>query len=116
MIRHINNKNVNKDKTLFEILHIIFRRKVILIIAVFIALVLAFIYNNISTPMYEAKGLLKKETAKENKNQNDFYDIVRLQTQDEVETEMELIKTGDVLGRVVDELKLNFIIKTIITP
>ncbi|MDX1702633.1 MAG: hypothetical protein R3250_18525, partial [Melioribacteraceae bacterium] len=68
--------------------------------------ILALVYSYSTTPIYEAKVVLKKEVAPGNRQTNEFYEIVKLQTQDEVETEMELVKTGEVLGKVVDELNL----------
>jgi len=66
--------------------------------------------------VYESVALLKKEIADKKGTGNELYDIVKLQTQDEVETEMELVKTGDVLNGVIDELKLGVQLKEIVTP
>ncbi len=105
-----------KEKSLFEIIHILYRRKYILIASVSVVLVLAFIYNYITDPIYEAKVLVKKEVAPENRNPNEFYEIVRMQTQDEVETEMELVKTGEVLGMVVKDLYLFMHFNNLVEP
>jgi len=66
--------------------------------------------------VYESVALLKKEIADKKGTGNELYDIVKLQTQDEVETEMKLVKTGDVLNGVIDELKLRVELTEIIDP
>jgi len=110
-----NNKK-QKEKTFVEILQIIFRRRYILIGSLLITIILAVVYNMISTPVYKASGLLKKEVASKDRARGDFADIIDLQTRDEIETEMELVKTWNVMSGIVDELKLNIYIKKILTP
>lgn len=105
------NKNKNgsaskKEKSPIEIFYILYRRKFVLILSIFIVLVIAALYSFLTKPTYESSVLLKKEMAPDNKFSNEFYEIVKMQTQDEVETEMELVKTGEVLGNVVNDLKL----------
>ncbi|MCH6574222.1 MAG: polysaccharide biosynthesis tyrosine autokinase [Bacteroidetes bacterium] len=114
-----NNSQHNKktkEKTLAEIIQIIYRRRYILIGSLLITIILAVIFNMVSTPVYKASGLLKKEVASKDRGRGDFADIIDLQTRDEIETEMELVKTWNVMSGVVDELKLNINIKKIITP
>ena len=106
---------IKKEKSLLEILHIVYRRKNLMIISVVLFLVIAVLYNQLSSPVYESVALLKKEIADDKGTGNELYDIVKLQTQDQVETEMELVKTGDVLNGVIDELKLCVQLKEIIT-
>jgi capsular exopolysaccharide synthesis family protein len=74
--------------------------------SVFALLCIALIYSYTSTPVYEAEVVLKKEVMTGKDETNEFYEIVKMQTQDEVETEMELVKTGEVLGKVINESKL----------
>ena len=105
-----------KEKTLAEIIQIIYRRRYILIGSLLITIILAVVFNMVSTPVYKASGLLKKEVVSKNRTGGDFADIIDLQTRDEIETEMELVKTWNVMSGVVDELKLNINIKKIITP
>jgi capsular exopolysaccharide synthesis family protein len=104
--RYKSNTVKKKEKSLIEIIHILYKRKFIIISSVFTLLVLALIYSYTATPIYEAKVVLKKEVAPGKGETNEFYDIVKMQTQDEVETEMELVKTGEVLGKVINELNL----------
>ena len=106
----------SKEKTLIEIIQIIYRRRFILIGSLLVTIILAVLFNMISTPVYKASGLLKKEVASKDRAREDFTDIIDLQTRDEIETEMELVKTWNVMSGVVDELKLNINIKKIITP
>jgi len=112
----LNSNNTKKEKSLLEIFHLIYRKKLIVILSVSFFLILAFLYNQFSTPVYESKALLKKEIADKKQSSNELYEIVKLQTQDEIETEMELVKTGDVLGGVIDHLNLRTELKEIIEP
>lgn len=104
--RYKSNAGNKREKSLVEIIYIIYRRKLVLIISVGVMLVLALLYSYLTQPIFESSVLVKKEVAPDNNVPNEFYDIVRIQTEDEVETEMELVKTGEVLGKVVNELKL----------
>ncbi|UCH65126.1 MAG: polysaccharide biosynthesis tyrosine autokinase [Ignavibacterium sp.] len=111
---HPSNNGHKKEKSLIEILQIVFRRRYVLIFTVIVFVMLAVTYNYLATPVYQAVGLLKKEVAPKDKNRGDFSGIIDLQTLDELETEMELVKTWNVLGNVIDELKLNIIINSMI--
>jgi tyrosine-protein kinase Etk/Wzc len=111
-----NSSNFSKkEKSLTEIFHIIYKRKWILIFSVLLTLIAAYIYNLLSAPIYESTVILKKETADKNNLNNDFMEIVRMQTQDEVETEIELVKTIEVLSKVVKDLNLFLQYKKLIT-
>ena len=102
-----NNSNTsNKDKTLMELIHIIYNRKWVLIISVLITVCIAIIFSFRSTPQYEANVILKKEMGSKGELSSDFMEIVRMQTQDEVDTEIELVKTVEVISKVVSELYL----------
>jgi capsular exopolysaccharide synthesis family protein len=109
-------KNSPKEKSLLEVIYIVYRGKWIIISAVFLSLILAFLYSQLSVPVYESTALLKKEVT-DNRGQGDeIYELIRLQTSDRLETEMELIKTTEVLGRVINELKLRVELKEIVDP
>jgi len=110
------NRGSKKEKTLIEIIQIVFRRRYILIGSVVAAIILAMAYNFLSAPVYKATGLLKKEVASKRQNQGVFAGIVDLQTLDELETEIALVKTWTVISKVVDELNTNIIINKIVTP
>jgi tyrosine-protein kinase Etk/Wzc len=100
--------SAGNEKSLLEIFHIIYRRKWLIIISVASALCIAYIYSLMSTPIYESTVTLKKEKGSKNVLNSDFMEIVKMQTEDEVETEVEIIKTVDVLSKVVGELNLFF--------
>ncbi len=112
----LSTNNTKKEKSILEILHIVYRRKSVVISAVVISLTLAVLYNQFTSPVYESVALLKKEVSNQKSSGNELLEIVKLQTQDMVETEMELVKTGDVLKAVVEELNLCFELKEIISP
>ncbi|MCU7491204.1 MAG: polysaccharide biosynthesis tyrosine autokinase [Ignavibacteria bacterium] len=106
-----------EEFTLGELFQIINRRKKILFISVIVLVSLAFLYNTLSKPVYEASVMLKKDRGDEKSSANDeFKSLVLLQTQDEIETEMELVKTREVLNSIIDELKLNLSIDKLVEP
>jgi len=112
----VSSNNTKKEKSFLEIFHIVYRRKWIVISSVFLFLILAFLYNQYSTPIFESIALLKKEATDYRQPTDELYEIFKLQTMDRIETEMELLKTGDVLGGVIDYLKLRVELKEIIDP
>ncbi len=105
-------KKFNRDRelSLNDALSIIYRRKLIVIISVCIALLLVSFYNYLATPQYSASVLLKKEKIRENPYAEGFKLLHLMQTTDEVDTEMEIIKARKVLSDVISELKLHIII------
>ncbi len=111
----LSSNNTKKEKSLLEVLHIVYRGKIIIISSVFLFLILAFLYNKFSTPVFESQALLKKESTDGGRT-DELYELVKLQTMDPMETEIELLKSEDVLGRVIDELKLRVELKEIIDP
>ena len=110
------SKNNIKEKSLLEILNIVYQGRIKIISSVILFLILAFLYNLFSTQVFESTALLKKEAADNRGNKDELYEIVKLQTSDLLETEMELIKTNEVLGRVINELKLYVELNEIIDP
>ncbi|MFI5237195.1 MAG: GumC family protein [Ignavibacteriales bacterium] len=102
-----NNSNQNgKEKSLLEIIHILYKRKWIIFISVAVTLTIAYINTLKTIPIYESTVILKKEMGERSNFNGDFMEIVKMQTQDEVETEIELVKTVEVLGKVVQDLNL----------
>ncbi|GAB4294793.1 MAG: tyrosine-protein kinase [Ignavibacteriaceae bacterium] len=116
--QHNHNPKIRKtrEKSLLEIIQIILKRKNILIVSVLSTLALAMIYNYVATPTYESSVLLKKEKLPGEKFQNEFAGILNVQTDDVIETEMELVTTWNVLKNVVNELNLFLSVGKIITP
>ena len=110
----MSSNDSKKEKSLVEVLHIVYRRKTIIILFTLVFLILALLYNLFSTPVFESTALIKKENPESRKNE--LYELVRLQTMDRLDTEIQLIQTEDVLSRVIDELNLRVELKEIIDP
>jgi hypothetical protein len=109
------SNNKNREKSLLEILNIIFQGKWIIFSTITLFLIIAFLYNQFSTPVYQSKALLKKESS-DNKQGDEFSEILKLQSSDQLETEMELVKTSEVLRGVINELKLFVELKKVVDP
>ncbi len=109
-------KNTNKEKSLLEIINIIYKGRIIIIVSVFVCLVLAYLYNQFSTPVFESTALLKKEVKDNGGQRDELSEFIRLQTSDQLETEMELVKTRQVLSRVINDLMLYVEQKKIVGP
>jgi tyrosine-protein kinase Etk/Wzc len=100
-----------------RIFRIINRRKYILFISVIFILGLVFLYNSMSKPVYESTVLLKKERTDNRSHQNDeLANILSLQSPALIETEMELVKTSEVIFATIDELNLHTTIDRIEKP
>ncbi len=109
-------KEKHPEKTLGEILQIINRRKSVLISSILITLILAGVYSFTSKPVYESTVVLKKDKSQDTKSPTDLMNIVNLQSPDEVETEMELVKTWSVLDKVIKNLNLFVTVNKIELP
>ncbi len=107
---------VKNEKTILEIFHIIYRRKLFIIFSIILSLIIGYIYVRSTAPIYESEALLKKETSDKKSSSSDFYEILKLQTQDEIETELQLVKTNEVLGAVIKQLSLCFNLTKAVTP
>jgi len=99
-----------------EILRALNRRKGILFLSVFIMLTVAALYNFLATPTYEATITIKKEDTHDKQSTDQLRNIIAMQATDGIETEMEVIKTGTVLEKVVNTLNLNFMIEKLELP
>lgn len=112
-----SSKNVPKrEKTLVEIFQIIARNKKILFTTVGVFLIAALIYSFTATPIYEASSTLKKEGNPNDRrlgSGTDISTLLSLQSTDEIETELELIKTFKVASEVAKELDLYVNVKEI---
>ncbi len=98
-----------------EIISVIFRRKWIIVIAVVLSILAALLYNFIKDPVFQSSVLLKKEIIFDKNTQQDrIQSILALRSQDELETEMQLVHTRNIINRVIDELSLNIFISKII--
>jgi tyrosine-protein kinase Etk/Wzc len=100
-----------------KIFRVINRRKYILLLSVIIVLGLVILYNTLSKPVFESTVLLKKEQTNTRSNNNDeLANILSLQSPAQIETEMELVKTSEVLSQTINELNLHTTIDRIVRP
>lgn len=98
-----------------DVLRIIYRRKWIIISSVIAFILIGLLYNIFARPVFESSVLLKKEATLENQDQQDrLQNLLALRTQDELETEMQLVKTRNVIDKVIYDLSLNIYISEII--
>ena len=90
-----------------DIFQVLNRRKKSIILPIISTLLVVFLYNIFAKPVYESNVLLKKESVSDRKLSNDEFERqFSLQTTDELETELEMIKTRSVLEKVINELNL----------
>jgi len=108
-----SSQKSKKEKSLLEILYIVYRGKIYIITFAVLSLILAYVYNQISTPIFESKALLKKEVV-DRTQKDELAELVSLRTTDALNTEMELVKTGEVIENVVEELNLRIDLKSIV--
>ncbi len=120
MVNEMNQNNTIQRKkgeiSLEDIFNIILRRKAILIGAIVLALTVALLYNYFKTPVFEATTLLKKEQVARNTFSTELSNLLLMQPQEEIETDMELVKTRRVFYKVIDNLHLNIFVKKIVIP
>ncbi len=120
MVNEMNQNNTIQRKkgeiSLEDIFNIILRRKAILIGAIVLALIVALLYNYFKTPVFEATTLLKKEQVARNTFSTELSNLLLMQPQEEIETDMELVKTRRVFYKVIDNLHLNIFVKKIVIP
>ncbi len=104
--------------SLTEIFRIIKRRKNILILTVILSTLAALLYNFFKKPVYRSSVLLKKEQFVNNTSSNpdQVKNIIIPQSQDVLETEMELVKTRKVFNSVIEKLSLNVFVNKITFP
>ncbi len=112
---HSDNKSIKnrnqvpkREKTILEIFQLIMKNKYILLATIFSALVLALIYSFTTKPLFESTAVLKKEANPDSRRFGapDISTMLSLQSLDEIETEMQLIKTHTVISSVVEVLDL----------
>lgn len=110
------NKYTSKkaEISLKEIFRIIKQRKVIIIAIIFIVLIATFLFNIFKKPVFESSVLLKKEILSEQTDNDVIKTMLSGRTQDELETEMQLVQTRQVLNAVIEKLSLNLIVDQVI--
>lgn len=100
--------------SLTEIFRILYNRKWIILSTVLLLVLLSFLYNIFKSPTYQSSVLIKKEI-KSDINRNDVLGFITGgQRQDELETEMRLVKTRGVLNKTIEKLSLNILLEKII--
>lgn len=109
-------RNGTPEIRVSEIFQILLRRKFTLLFSMLLMLMLAFLYIFLAEPVYESAVLIKKEKPLDERSRDDFAKIVQIQSPDEIETEIEILKTRPVLEKVVAELGLNIIVDKVILP
>lgn len=97
-----------REKSILEIVRMILKHKFLLLGIVLLFLLVAIFYSFTTQPKYEATATLKKENNIDNRRiaSQDISTMLSLQSTDEIETEMNLIKTHSVIKEVVKDLDL----------
>ena len=100
--------------SLTEIFRVIKQRRWYILIPILLFVLIALIYNIITDPVYESSVLVKKEMLfDDNDPQDRLQNLLGYVSNDEVETEMQLVQTRTVINSVIEELSLNVIISKI---
>jgi capsular exopolysaccharide synthesis family protein len=97
-----------REKSILEIIQMILKHKFLLIGIILTFMLGAVLYSFTTQPRYEATAILKKENSADNRRvgSQDISTMLNLQSTDEIETEMNLIKTHSVMQEVVKDLDL----------
>ncbi len=111
-----NISNNKPEKPFIEYFGILLRRKWILIVSLLFFISAAIAINTFAPKEYISSVLLKKENSEEYNRYDQFQQIVETQNTDKIETEMKLVTTSEVLGKVVQDLNLNLIVNEIYVP
>lgn len=111
------NFNYKNEPDLGKVFQILRRRKYILLITVVLFLSIGVVLNAVLKPYYVATVLMKKDKPeKKDNNKDEISELINLQSNDEVETEIELVKTWVVLDKVIKDLYLFLNINYIVKP
>lgn len=120
MSSHFNQNHENPFKKseldFGKLVQILIRRKYLLLTVIVLCLIGALTYNIVSKPVYESSVLLKKENPPKNPSKDEIKDILSYQSNTVIETELELVKTDEVLKKVINDLSLFLYITTIDRP
>jgi len=107
--RYNLSQNQNGKKTeigLKDLIIIVKRRLNTILISTISILLLVIMYNFFASPVYEAAVTLKKEVINNRGATNEFKQMFSMQTMDELDTEIEIIKTRTVLEELIKELDI----------
>ncbi len=111
-----NNQSSSDQRRYNELFRAILKRKLFIVISFLLVFAAGYSYLKFTSPAYESTVLLKKEEMQPGSTQDSFSRLISLESQDDISTEMALVKTRNVLDKVVQKLKLNLIIDKIVLP
>lgn len=101
-----SHPQVHNEMDLKRVVSIIQRRKRTLIYTTLTVLILVLGITFLLTPTYEARVILKKEKAEQREYRDEFSRRFSLLLTDEIDTELQIIRTRSVLEKVISELQL----------
>ncbi|MCB9211400.1 MAG: polysaccharide biosynthesis tyrosine autokinase [Ignavibacteriales bacterium] len=111
---HIKSSRRKAEISLTEIFRIFNQRKGIVILFIVLSLIAALLFNIIKNPVYQSSVLLKKEMPANVQDNDVIRTILSGRSQDDLETEMQLVQTRQVLNSVINKLSLNIILTNIV--
>ncbi len=94
----------------------VYKRKIFIIVSFIVIIMLGVIYLKTASRIYESSVLLKKVDNPQSSGQDPYRRLMALESQDDITTEVALVKTRSVLDKVVKKLKLNLAIEKIKLP
>ncbi len=108
-------KSKNNQPNIDALFLAVYKRKWIIIYSFIVIFLVGFIYLFISKPTYESTVVLKKqESTKDPYTVDPYKQLVTLQSQDDIQTDIALVKTRSVIDKVVDKLNLNISIDKLV--
>jgi capsular exopolysaccharide synthesis family protein len=112
----IQNNSSGIDLT--GVLRVILKRKIFIILSFILVFAAGYLYLKTAARIYESTVLLKKEGDNKNNSERDdpYLRLISLRSQDDITTEMALIKTKSVLDKVIKKLNLDLYIDKIVFP
>jgi capsular exopolysaccharide synthesis family protein len=112
----IKTQNNSRNIDLAGIIRTISKRKLYIILAFILVFSAGYIYLKTAAHIYESTVLLKKEGDKNNTERDDPYlRLISLRSQDDITTEMALIKTKSVLDKVIEKLHLDLYVEKVVS-
>lgn len=99
-------KKLSEILSLRKVYFLILHRKKYIYLSLSITILAVFLFNLLSDPIYESTVILKKEPVQDVRSTDEIGKIIAMQTLDEVETEIEIVKSRSVLEKVAEELLL----------
>lgn len=104
----LESKSKNTQSSIDALLLAFYKRKLFIIYTFVIIFIAGFVYLYVTKPTYESTVLLKKqESTKDPYSVDPYKQLATLQSQDDIETDIALVKTRSVIDKVVKKLDLN---------